>query len=368
MSVRSRINELIDSKNLDSAVKTVEIRCKEITNSDLLSIYTLIQKLIEIKQASDALLVLTDLQRAPVYLKGSDLCSIIKNLLRSGLINQCQILIIDLIEKKFINDTQAPLVFIENATEILEFDSALKIISALTQYKIPLNERFWESVLECLTKNDAVIHSAQCLKEMTLPALKSKRIWENFFIACIRTHNIMLAISTVHDIGLVSDKSLGNEWWNLLLKKIVEDSEMPFFAICQILDKVIELQIKLHDHTLAQSLIKLVIGEEEYKIVGYVKNLKGSVTSYALSRLISQLIDMNIPREALELSNLVVQEAFGPSLTIDKLEITNEKLKWILKHQQLQMIKFMKIKKQVDDQKISLEKNYDLEDDEFVFL
>ena len=149
---------------------------------------------------------------------------------------------------------------------------------------------------------------------------------------------------------------------------------MPEFEICKILDTIIELNIQLNEDALSQSITKLVLTREERKIVGYLKNLKNSVNTFVMSKIISKLIDMNIPREALELSNLVVQGAFGPQVTVDNLELTNDKLKWILKHQQLQMIKFMKLKKQMDESHIVYEtlakeiKNEEDEDEEFVFL
>ena len=146
---------------------------------------------------------------------------------------------------------------------------------------------------------------------------------------------------------------------------------MPEFEICKILDTIIELNIQLNEDALSQSITKLVLTREERKIVGYLKNLKNSVNTFVMSKIISKLIDMNIPREALELSNLVVQGAFGPQVTVDNLELTNDKLKWILKHQQLQMIKFMKLKKQMDESHIvyeTLAKNEEDEDEEFVFL
>lgn len=368
MSVRSRINELIDSKNIEDAQKTVEIRFSEISTADLQSVYFLTQKLIENKQSADAISVLFHLRRSSVFLSTSDFCSLLKGLLRVGTIHQCKSLLSSFIEEKVIIETQAPLVFIETASEKTDFDSAFDIISALDKRKVPLNERFWESAISALCKNDAVVHASSCFNLITMPALKSKRIWGEFITACIRSHNFQIALETVEKIGLVSDKSLMAEWWNLLLKTIVDDSEMPCFEICKILNKVVEIGLVLNGDAFSQSLIRLVLGREEGKIVGYLKNLKNSVTSFVTSRLITKLIDMNLPREALEISNLVVQEAFGPQVTVDNLEIANDKLKWILKHQQLQMIKFMKMKKNLEVHNPPSEIQEELDDEEFVFL
>ena len=368
MSVRSRINELIDSKNLEDAQKTIELRSSDITTSDLQSIYYLINKLIENKQPSSAICVLQYLSRSPVFLSASDFSSLLKGLLRVGTIEHSKHLLLSFIEQKIITDTQTPLVFIESACEKREFDAAYELICLLSSLKVPTNERFWESTLQHFTNKDAVVHSSYCLKLLTLPALKSKRIWSEFITSCLRTHNFLLAMSTVEEIALVSDKSLGHEWWNLLLQKIVEDSEMPCFEICKIFDRVVELGVRINADALTLGMGRLVVGEEERRVVGYLKALKSSVSSFVMSRIITKLIDMNIPREALELSNLVVQEVFGPQVTVDNLEISNDKLKWILKHQQLQMIKFMKISRNVEEKKEAGGEAEELEDDEFVFL
>jgi hypothetical protein len=368
MSVRSRINELIDSNNLKDAIKTVEIRYGDITTGDLMSIYTLCQKLIDNKQPLDTINVLHSLKMSSMFLSTSDFCSVLKNLLRSDVITQTKELIFTLFEKKVLKDSQAALVFIEKVNEKGEYDTSLDIVSFMNTLKIPLNERFWETTMESFARKEAVLHASQCLRLMGLPAIKSKSIWEKFISACLHSHNVLIAISSVYDQGLVFDKSLACEWWNLLLKKVVEDSEMPCFEICKILDKVYELGIELNQSVFAQSLIRLVVGKEESKIIWYLKSLKASVTPYVVSRLISNLIDMNLPREALEINNLVVQEVFGINVNIDTLEITNDKLKWILRHQQLQMIKFMKIIKSNEDTKAKSQDLEEIDEEEFVFL
>ena len=211
MSVRSRINELIDCKNLEDAIKTVEHRRQEITTGDLLSLYSLMQKLLDNKQPIDVISVLRNLEHSPVFLSTSDFCSILKGLLRTGPIELSKSLLLYFLEKNVINESQSSLIFIESATYQKEFDAACDIISQLSLKKIPLNERFWESAISYFDKNDAVVHSARCFKLMTLPALKSKRIWEDFLTACIKSHEFLIAFSTVYEIALSSDKSVSCE-------------------------------------------------------------------------------------------------------------------------------------------------------------
>ena len=207
MSVRSRIDELIDSKNLEDAQKTIELRRSDITTSDLQSIYFLANKLIENKQPSNAISVLQHLSRSPVFLGSSDFCSLLKGLLRVGTIDQSKQLLLSFIEQKIITDTQTPLIFIESACEKGEFDAAYDLICLLFKLKVPTNERFWESTVLSFTHKDAAVHASYCLKLLSLPALQSKRIWDEFLTCCIRTHNFLLAMGTVEEIALVSDKS-----------------------------------------------------------------------------------------------------------------------------------------------------------------
>ncbi|OMJ95704.1 hypothetical protein SteCoe_766 [Stentor coeruleus] len=367
MSVRSRINELIDSKNLSDAIKTIELRHTDITTADVLSVHHLIQKLIDAKEPLQILHVLSYLRKSPVFLSSGDFSSVIKSLIRLNSIEATKQFLLESMETKHISECQVLLAFIEGSIDCGSLDNAFEIINHMNKIKIPLNERSWESILSWFSKKDAIVHAAGCLKIMSLPELKSKRIWEDFIASCVRSKNQLLAIETVHEISIKSDKSLSFLIWNLLLKKVVDDSDVPSFEICKILDKAIELGIIIESDILSQSLIRLVIAEEQDKVVPYLKNMKNSVSPFVVSRLISKLIDMNLPREALEISNLVVLENFGPQVTVDMLEITNEKLKWILKHQQMQMIKFMKRKKEIEETN-KVEQVPDIDDEEFVFL
>lgn len=360
MSVRSRINQLIDSKNLEDAIRTVESRAKEITTADLLSLTTLTQKLIDVKEPKLAILVLEYLEKSPVFLNLSDFSIIIKGILSIGTVDQVKSIIIHFLENKIIKDIQGVLSFIEGAVDRKEYDSAFEVIQKLIECCIPINERTWEMIISCFNKKDAVLHSAQVIK---VSEIRSKRLWQDFFRSCIKNKDLLLAINLVNEVTLKSEPTFSSEIWNSLLEKVVEETELPCFEICKILDKFISYTFVIDPHILTQALIRLIIGEEQSKIIAYLKQLKGSVNIFVASKLLSKLIDMNLPREALELNNLIVLETF-PLISVEKLELSNEKLKWLLRHQQLQLIKFMRIQKTEENKKVE----EDLLEDEFVFL
>lgn len=360
MSVRSRINELIDSKNLQDAIKTVEIRSGEITAADLLAITTLTQKLIDTKEPKSAIKVLEHLSKSPVFLTLSDFSLIIKGIISVGTVDQAKSLITNFLDFKIIKDVQGVLSFIEGAIDRKEYESALEVIKKLTDLSIPINERNWELIISCFNKKDAVLHSAEVIK---LSKIRSKRLWQDFFTSCIKNKDLLVAINLVNEVSVISDPTFSTEIWNALLEKVVEEAELPCFEICKILDYLISYNLIINHHILTQALIRLIIGEEQSKVILYLKQLKGSVNVFVASKLLSKLIDMNLPREALELNNLIVLEVF-PLITVEKLELANEKLKWILRHQQLQLIKFMKIQKTEECKRAEEE----LFEDEFVFL
>ena len=362
MSVRSRVNELIDSKNLEDAIKTVELRRNDVTTADLLSITTLLHKLIENKYPLKVLKVIEDLSKAPVFLTSSEFSSIIKGTLELGITDSIKQTLSSLVSSKTIKDCQFLMSFIEGAIDKLDFDAALDIINLIPVACIAISERNWESIISYFNKRDAIFHSAQVFK-LVRPQLKSKRVWQDFIVSCIRNKNMIVAIELVHDVALTSEPSFGTELWNILLEKIVDESEMPCFEITKILNFAVTLGFIVQPDTLTKALTRLIIGEEQGKVIGYLKQLKSSATLYVVSKLLSKLIDLNLPREALELNNLVVLENF-PLITVEKLELTNEKLKWLLRQQQLQLIKFIRLQKNEDLAKADDE----LCEDEFVFL
>ena len=367
MSVRSRINELIDSKNLQDAIKTVEIRCADITEGDILSVYLLIQKLIGNKEQSSAIAVLDSLKNSSVFLSPSDFSSVIKGLMNIGSTEPVKGLILSFIDRNIIKESQAALAFIESSADKNEFEAAFEVLSLMCKLSIPLNERAWERIVFWFSKKQALVYVSQSLKIMGLPAVQSLRIWEEFIGACLKSRNFLLAFDCVLEVTLVYDKSLSYQCWNALLAKVLEDSEYSSLEICKVLDKVIELNVEVNGNALAQALRKLVMGKEEERAVNYAKIMRNRVNALVLSGLISKLVDENKPKEALEICNLVVLETFGPLVTMEKLEIPNEKLKWILKHQQVQMMKYMKITKTDEDPNKAQDRD-ELNEEKFIFL
>jgi len=353
---------------------TVELRASEITTADLQALNTLTQKLIEAKEPKMAILVLEHLKNSPVFLSLSDFSIAIKGILSIGTVDQAKYVINEFLDSKTIKDIQGVLSFIEGAVNRSEYDSALEVIQKLICCCIPINERNWELIISCFNKKDAVLHSAEVIK---LSQIRSKRLWQDFFTTCVKNKDLLVAINLVNEVTLRSESTFSTELWNSLLEKVVEETELPCFEICKILNYFISYTFIINPHILTQALIRLIIGEEQSKVIPYLKQLKGSVNVFVASKLLSKLIDMNLPREALELNNLIVLETF-PMISVEKLELSNEKLKWVLRHQQLQLIKFMRIQKSEDNKKNEEDNNKKnskdedeealLFDDEFVFL
>jgi len=112
--------------------------------------------------------------------------------------------------------------------------------------------------------------------------------------------------------------------------------------------------------------------------VPYIRLFKKDITRNLLSNLISSLIDKNLAKEALEIENLVVLDFFGQQISIESLNLNNDKLKWIVKQQQLQIIKLIRAIRQPEEEKVKAAPLCEedksktsadlLEEDEFMFL
>jgi hypothetical protein len=291
-----------------------------------------------------------------------DFSSVIKGILSIGSPEMAKDTILTLIRNKTVKDIQFLMSFIEGSVDRSDFDSAFEVIQQVPLSCISINERNWETIISCFNKKDAIIHSTQVFK-LVRPQMKVKRVWQDFIVACIRNKNLILAIDLVHDVALTSEPGFSVELWNVLLEKVVEEAEMPCFEICKILNFAVNIGFVIEADLLTKALTRLIIGQEQGKVIGYLKQLKSSVNLFVVSKLLSKLIDMNLPREALELNNLVVLETF-PLISIEKLELTSEKLKWLLRQQQLQLIKFIRLQKTEE----LVKNDEELFEDEFVFL
>ncbi|CAG9325147.1 unnamed protein product [Blepharisma stoltei] len=380
MSLRSRINELLDSKQTEEAVRTIQRRSQEITSSDLQSIYYLIQQALDYKQADLAVAALKAFEKSPVQLDPYDFKSCIKNLLRVGTLDQGLDIMITYIEAKIIKDAKAALVYIESALEVQGFEQSFALIMKLIEKKIPLIEQFWEATIKGYLRKDGIQHAGQCLRLLEPPVLDCLRLWEEYFDRCIAGNLFEAAYETVIEVSLKSNRRTSEKWWNSLLKKASLSSSTSGYDVSRILNQINEVQLQIEDDSLLCAFSKFVKSSESDKIVPYIRLFKKDITRNLLSNLISSLIEKHLAKEALEIANLVVLEFFGQQISIESLNLNNDKLKWIVKQQQLQMIKLMRAVRQPEEEKEKVKaaplceedkskmSTDPLEEDEFMFL
>ncbi|CAG9332907.1 unnamed protein product [Blepharisma stoltei] len=363
MSLKSRLNELIDLNEYAEAALTLQRRKNELIDSDLPLIYSLVQLSLEAKQSEIALQILKSIEKLSVCLYPDDFESAIKGLLRIGTLEQGLEVMISYIDNGTIKDAKTTLAYIKPAIEVGGFDQAFNLILKLSHSNIPFIDSFWETVIKYFFRKDALTHTSQCFKMLGYPSLDSVQLWDEFFDRAISRGVVDLAFNTTLEISVKAHKNSANRWWNMFLKKISANSSSSIYDLYRIIDQILSLDIEADEESLGLAFSRLVKDGECGKIVKIIKDLKKSMTVGVISNLISSLIDKNIPKEALETANLVVQGFFGTLITVDKLSLSNDKLKWIVKEQQIQMMKFMKAIKESSGESSS----EDAEND-FIFL
>lgn len=306
--------------------------------------------------------VLKALEKSTARLYPYDFKSAMKGLLRVGTLEQGLEVMYTYLDSDIIKDAKTALSYIEPAIEAGGFDEAFEVLKKLRQRNIPFIDSFWETVIRSYLRKDGIVHASMCFKMIEYPLLDLYQLWDEFFDRAINCDFLDLAYNTVQELSLKTHKNSQNKWWNMLLKKVSANSYTTDKDVFKIIEQIQAFDIEADEDSLTFAFSKLIKSGEQAKIVSLVKDLKRNITPNVISNLISSLIDKNIAKEALETANLVVQGYFGDKISIEKLTLANEKLKWVVKEQQLQMMKFMKAMRKPD-----IESSEESED-EFIFL
>jgi len=122
----------------------------------------------------------------------------------------------------------------------------------------------------------------------------------------LANNNYEIAYETFREVSPSANRTTSGKLWNALLKKVAVNSCTSTYDVCKILDQFAQTQLEIDEEPLLSAFNKFIKNGESERIVPCVRQFNKFISNNVLSNLIASLIDKNLPKEALEIANMVV--------------------------------------------------------------
>lgn len=356
MKLSTQLRELIDSNSFREAVQVLEASPENVTSSDTVVVYHLTQGCLNNQLPELAARVLLALTKSSARLMPYDFESCLSGLIRTNSLEIALKIALDYIDSHITKDPKEVLIVITEAIARKEPEKAFSLLLKIKDSGLPMTTYFWETCIKGFLRYDCLTYVSKCLMLSISSLINNESIWKQFYEKCIHSGNLELAVHTIKQLLSMAPENSIQRLWNVLLVCIARHTHSSGLDLVTVINEINTLHMGINPEGLDLVLKRLLEIGDMQRILSCLKRLKASVTAKILTNVVSGLIDYAQYGQALEVVELIVSEVFPSGVDIENLTLSNEKLKWIIKQLQLQII---------DAKESQVEEE---EDDEFILI